>query len=248
LSRDVTAISIYNRTTQRAVELALKFPTLKVFDDQAAFDSEKCPLLVVIPGLALLEMPRARIDRLKASRRVVVSCINGLPLSVLVRRFPSIPWVKAIPSVAAALGKSVTLVAKDSAVEDRDFSSVRRIFERVGVVFQTHDDEETDKLAVVTSCMPGLLCAILDEFAHTFELDEEQVSELLLDSALGSLALARRDSAGLKSLVSSVSNRGGLTEVGVSMIRVTFPSVFDQLRHVLDRKQQQRRQQYLAFD
>jgi pyrroline-5-carboxylate reductase len=80
---DLKAISIYNRTTRRAVELAREFPTLRVFDDQSAFDSEKCPLLVVIPGRALLETPSARIERLKASGRVVVSCINGLPLSCL---------------------------------------------------------------------------------------------------------------------------------------------------------------------
>src|SRR5262249_40001564 len=71
---DITTISIYNRTTQRALELARRFPTLRVFDDQAPFDSEKCPLLVVIPGRALLETPRARMERLKASGRVVVSC------------------------------------------------------------------------------------------------------------------------------------------------------------------------------
>src|SRR5690242_13418227 len=102
-------ISLYNRTRQRAADLARLFPICKVFDDQAAFDSETCPLLFVIPGQALMEVSDDRMERLRASGRVVISCVNGLPLAVLEKRFPGIPWVKAIPNVAAAVGRSVTL-------------------------------------------------------------------------------------------------------------------------------------------
>ena len=247
-SRAHTApVSIYNRTPQRARGLARVFPILRVFEDQAAFDSEKCPLLLVIPGRALLEALHAGTERLKASGRVVVSCANGLPLPVLEQRFPGIPWIKAIPNVAAAVGKSVTLMAKSAATGEADFRAVQQILGSVGTVFRVQDDEEMDRLAVVTSCLPGLLGGILDEFAQTYELDETQTRELLIESALGSLGLAKRNPAGLQGLVASVCNPGGLTETGVVTIRKTLPPLLAELRNALDRKQERRRQQYLAL-
>src|SRR5215467_1820490 len=170
-------ISLYNRTRQRATELARAFPIVKVFGDQAEFDSERCPLLLVIPGRALLEVSHARMERLRASGRVVVSCVNGLPLAVLEQRFPGIRWIKAIPNVAAAVGRSVTLITQGTFVEDADVRCVEQIFEGVGRVLRARRDEELDRLAVVTACLPGILGAMLDEFAKTYQLDEQQTRE-----------------------------------------------------------------------
>lgn len=241
-------ISLYNRSPQRPAELARAFPNIKVFTGEAAFDSEKCPLLLVIPGPAFLQVSPSRIQRLRESGRVIVSCINGLPLAALERRFPGIPWIKAIPNVAAAIGRSVTLIAKGTSVGDADLDSVEQIFKRVGTVFRAQSDEELDRFAVVTSCLPGMLGAILDEFAQAFGLNERQTRELLIPSAAGSLALVERDAAGLKHLVASVSNPGGLTQVGVSTIRSELPPVLDLLRQALDRKRDSRSRQYLAID
>jgi pyrroline-5-carboxylate reductase len=244
----IKPISLYNRTRQRATDLAREFPIIRVFEEQSAFDSERCPLLLVIPGRALMEESPARMSRLRASGRVVVSCVNGLPLSVLERRFPGIRWIKAIPGITAAVGRSVTLMARGAAVNDAELRSVEEVFASLGREFRPRSDEELDRLSVVTSCLPGILGAILDEFAQVYELDERQIRELLVESAAGFLALAQRDAPTLGELVSQVSNPGGLTEVGVSTIRRSQPSVLAELRGVLDRKRLLRWRQFLTMN
>ena len=77
-------------------------------------------------------------------------------------------------------------------------------------------------------------------------MDERQTHELLIGSAAGSLALAERPAVTLRDLVTSVSNPGGLTEVGVSTIRSALPPVMAKLRDALDRKRELRWRQYLA--
>lgn len=242
----IKPISLYNRTRQHATELAGAFPIIKVFADQAAFDSETCPLLLVVPGRSILEASPVRMEQIRASGRVVVSCASGLPLAVIEQRFPGIRLIKAIPNVAAAVGRSVTLIAQGNAVEEADVCSVEQIFASVGTVLRMRRDEELERLTVVTGALPGILAAMLDEFAKTYELDERQTRELLISSAAGTLALAERGAATLGDLVSSVANPGGLTEVGVSTIRSTLPSVLAKLRDALDRKQELRWRQYLA--
>src|SRR6202142_1837804 len=79
-------ISLYDRTPARAQALAGRFPTLKVFEQVQDFDAEPCPLLLVIPATAILHLPADRIERLRRSGRVLVSCANGLPLRSEERR------------------------------------------------------------------------------------------------------------------------------------------------------------------
>jgi len=227
-------ISIYNRTPARAQALAGLFPTLKVFEQVQDFDAEPCPVLLVIPARAILHLPADRIERLRRSGRPLVSCANGLPLSLLEKTFPEVPWVKAIPSIAAAIGKSVTLMANPTPEVDRIFASI-------GSVVQIETDDEIDRLSVLTSCLPGILAAILDELAQTYALDDRQTRDLLIESALGTILLAQQKNTSLADLVTSVANPGGLTENGVAVIRRTMPLLLAELKESMDEKIRDRR-------
>jgi pyrroline-5-carboxylate reductase len=131
--------SIHNRTHTRALALADRFPALKVFEHEQEFDSEPCPLLLVVPGPAILHLPAERVERLRRSGRVIVSCANGLPLPLLERTFPQLPWVKAIPSIAAAVGHSVTLMAKGAATPESGFEAVQHLFASVGTALRNRE-------------------------------------------------------------------------------------------------------------
>jgi pyrroline-5-carboxylate reductase len=238
--------SIHNRTHASAAALAERFPSLTVFEQQPEFDSEPCPLLLVIPGPAILHLPAERVERFERSGRVIVSCANGLPLSLLDRTFPELAWVKAIPSVAAAIGHSVTLMAKGAATPESGFAAVERLFISIGTALRIDSDEEIDRLSVLSSSMPGLLAVILDELARTYGLEERQTHELLVESALGSILLARERAAGLTDLVASVANPGGLTEAGVSALRRGLPPPLAGMKQAMDGLTRERRLRYLA--
>jgi pyrroline-5-carboxylate reductase len=241
-------LSIYNRTPKHVLALARKFPPLNVSESEEEFDSQPCPLLLLVPGRAILQFSNDRIARWRLSGRVIVSCANGLPLSLLERRFPHIQWVKAIPSVTAAVGKSVTLVAKGVSTPETGFQFVKNLFSSVGSVVELQTEAEMDRLSVVTSCLPGILAAILDELARTCGLSESQTRELLVESSLGSILLAKERAQPLSNLVSTVANPGGLTEAGVAVIREHLPEVFAHLKRAMDDKIQQRHLQFAGPD
>jgi pyrroline-5-carboxylate reductase len=238
-------ISLQNRTPERALALARAFPAVRVLEEDA-FDAEECPLLFVIPGPALLDGMGGRLERVRGSGRVAVSCAGGLSLPVLEKRFPGIPWLRAIPSVTAAVGAGVTLVARGASATEEQLRTVKRLFEGLGQVMEVSSDEEMDRLAVVTSCLPGLLAATLDELAAVYGLDENQTRELLIESAAAFLALAKRATGDLAGLVASVARPGGMTEAGVSVIRSKLPAVWAELKAAMDQRQEQRRAKYLA--
>jgi len=227
-------ISLYDRTPARARAPAERFPALRAFEQVQEFDAEPCPLLLVIPARAILNLESARIERLRGSGRVLVSCANGLSLPLLNNTFPGLRWVKAIPSVAAAVGKSVTLMADGTPF-------VERIFASIGTVVRIESDDEIDRLSALTSCLPGILAAMLDELASTYALDERQTRDLLLKSALGAILVAQQRETSLADLVTSAANPGGLTEAGVSVIRRSAPLLFADLKQSMDAKIRDRR-------
>jgi len=79
--------------------------------------------------------------------------------------------------------------------------------------------------------------------AVTYGLSERQTSDLLIESSIGSLLLAKGRNGSLREIVASVSSAGGLTEVGVATIRQELPAVLEELKHALECKQEQRLQQ-----
>ncbi len=235
----IAPVSLHNRTPARALALAERFPCLQVFDQEPEFDADPCPLLLVIPGPAILALPAGRLEQLRGSGRVIVSCAGGLPLSVLEKTFPGLHWVKAIPSVSAAVGVSVTLMSTGAP------PAIERIFAAVGTTVQIESDDEIDRLSVLTSCLPGILAAMLDELARTYGLDERQTRELLLESALGSILVAREKATNLSDLVATVANPGGLTETGVSVLRRGLRPLLAEMKLAMEARIRDRRRRYL---
>jgi len=146
------------------------------------------------------------------------------------------------PARAQALAKRFPALT----VFERESREVERIFASVGSVVRLESDDEIDRLSVLTSCLPGILAAMLDELASTYALDERQTRDLLLESALGSILVAQEKETSLADLVTSVANPGDLTEAGVSVIRRTMPSLFAELKQSMDARIRERHLRLIA--
>jgi pyrroline-5-carboxylate reductase len=180
--------------------------------------------LLIIPGQAILELPREFVDSLRRSQSTVISCANGLPLELIEAKHPGIAWAKAVPTITAAVCRGVTPILFGSEVSDAARTSILALFRMVGEPLLLEEDAGMDRMASITSCFPGLLAAVLDEWAHG--LNAEEGRKLLLESALATL-LAIEDSAiPFGELVEHVARPGGLTGVGVAAIREEFPRAF----------------------
>ncbi len=236
-------ITVHNRTAARASNMASRYPEVRFVERLEAFDQESCPLLLAIPGQAILEIPTDRVSRLSASSRLVVSCCNGLPLATLEARFPSIRWAKAVPAVTASIGKSVTLV-----MSSHDAPELERIFGMVGSVVRFSMEEEFDRLSPVTSCLPGLLATILHELGQAFHLSATESRDLLAESALGTLLLTYSKSTSFDELANTVANPGGLTESGASVLRRDLPELFAAMKQAMDQRTEQRHRRFAVHE
>ena len=139
---------------------------------------------------------------------------------------------KVIPSLTAEIGRSQTLVCYDPSVTAEDKTALSVLLQCLGDVIEL-PEHEMGMGSELVSCMPGFIASIFDVIcsaaqAHT-SISKEQIVRMVLGamSATGDLML--RNQMPFEAIVQRVATKGGITEVGTSVIYEQFSQTARQL-------------------
>ncbi|MBR4458253.1 MAG: NAD(P)-binding domain-containing protein [Clostridia bacterium] len=139
---------------------------------------------------------------------------------------------KAIPSVAAEIGRSQTLVCFNDLVHADDREMLKQLLAWMGEVIEL-PEKEMGMGSELVSCMPGFIASIFDvicrEAGRHTAIPEDQIIQMVLNTvcATGELMLAKKMTFG--DVVSRVATKGGITEEGAGVIYERFPETARQL-------------------
>lgn len=139
---------------------------------------------------------------------------------------------KVIPSVTAEIDRSQTLVCYNDLVTEKDKNRLKDLLSCMGDVIELAEDE-LGMGSELVSCMPGFIASVFDVMCtsameHT-SLPKEQVVSMVLNTltATGELMLKKGMTFG--EVVERVATKGGITEVGSSVIYEQFPHTAQEL-------------------
>lgn len=147
---------------------------------------------------------------------------------------------KVIPSVTAEVNKSQTLVCCNSFITHEDKARLFPFLKSFGEVIEL-PETEMEMGAELVSCMPGFIAAIFGEIEkaaekHT-EIPREQIVSMLLNTMVGTGQLMLEKGLSFDETIDRVATKGGITEVGASVIHEGFPSVCDEMfRKTLEKR------------
>lgn len=139
---------------------------------------------------------------------------------------------KLSPSLTSEVGEGYSLVCHGSNVTKAEADVLDELLGGLGKVKLINEDEfETaDKL---TSCGPGLIAAIFDEFVKSVaargDISREEAEDLILQTLLGTTKLLAESDMSFSDLISRVTTEGGITEAGIKVLRTGLPQVFDEM-------------------
>ena len=140
--------------------------------------------------------------------------------------------VKVIPSVTAEVDRSQTLMCCNDKVNDADKKTLRELLSCMGNVIELSENE-LGMGSELVSCMPGFIASVFDVICtsakkHT-SIPEEQIVRMVLNTltATGELMLEKGMTFG--EVVDRVATKGGITEVGSTVIYKNFPGTADEL-------------------
>ncbi len=174
------------------------------------------------------------MEEIKSSLRpetLFVSLNGSITFDMLAKTIDQ-KTAKVIPSLTAEINRSQTLVCYNDKVNDSDKKALTTLLETIGNVIELPENE-LGMGSELVSCMPGFIASVFDVIcesakAHT-SIPYDQVVKMVLNtmSATGDLMLQKELS--FNDVVTRVATKGGITEVGSSVIYEGFPKVADDM-------------------
>ncbi|MEE8326156.1 MAG: pyrroline-5-carboxylate reductase dimerization domain-containing protein [candidate division NC10 bacterium] len=139
---------------------------------------------------------------------------------------------KVIPSVISQVKEGVSLFCHNSKVDHEGAGKIERLFESIGKVVLI-DEDQFEVAADLTSCAPGMIAAIFQNFVEAglrhSRLSQELAQDMVISTLLGTAKLLMAQELGFPELISRVATKGGITEEAAKVLNDGLPGLFDEV-------------------
>lgn len=146
---------------------------------------------------------------------VVVSIAAGVPTRRIEEALePGTPVVRAMPNTPALVGRGITALAPGASAKGAPMDLARELLGAVGEVVELAE-EQIDAVTAVSGSGPAyffLFMQALQESGVALGLSPDTALKLVLGTAEGAVALARRQEGDFAGLIAAVTSKGGTTE------------------------------------
>jgi pyrroline-5-carboxylate reductase len=139
---------------------------------------------------------------------------------------------KVIPSMTMEMREGVALACHNDRVEAADAEHIKKLFGSISTVKEI-EERNFEVAGDLTSCAPGLLSAMAQEFVRAGlrhgSLTKEEAERMVIASFYGTAKLIAEKGMDFDEVISRVATPGGITEEGVKVLRNELPATFDRV-------------------
>lgn len=172
----------------------------------------------------------------------LVSIAAGVSLELLVRWHGG-PVSRLIPSLASEVGLGVSLVCHGASVDAGRKAEFSRLLAPLGRIMEIPEDQFGIG-ADLTSCAPGLIAAIFEEFVNAAlphgRFTRAEAATMVRATLHGTARLMDEQHMDFGATIGRVATKGGITEAGVASLRQSLPGAFGAMIEATTRRREQR--------
>ena len=175
--------------------------------------------------VALLAVKPAHVDQaIRSLRKAVrfdgawISIAAGITVNKLEELTGSELIVRAMPNLAVEIGRGVTGFFANPVVSGKLKDRLTKMFMQSGSTLWFSCEEDLDRLTAVTGSGPGFAYEIVRHWvnaAKNLGFADELAREMVIDTLVGALFMAREKNASFEDLRDNVTSKGGTTEAGL---------------------------------
>jgi pyrroline-5-carboxylate reductase len=236
-------VLISTRTGNRLHSLKEDFPGIEVADSNFAV-AENSSMLFLCVGTSQVNPVLSEIVGVLSAATHLVIISGGLEISSVEQLFDG-PITKLIPTIIAEVREGVTLICHNARVSPAENNRVGEMFARIGKV-RVISEHQFEICADFTSCAPGLLACICDQFVRAGvkqgDIAYDDAAEMLLQTLYGTAKLLLQNRENFGELLRRVATKGGATEGGAAVLESMLPAVFDSVFSVTLERHEARKQ------
>lgn len=209
-------IYVSDKDPLKTKELYKKFG-INVATNHTIAENCNCIIIAVKPqdSEELLSFLSGALTRDQA----VISIMAGIPISVLEKRLKKIPITRAMPNMAAIVGKSITCLCHNKYVIDR--RTPYSVFSSVGEVLEVNE-KMLDIVTAVSGSGPAYffyLTETLRDAAIKLGMNKNDALKLAIATLIGSASLVRDTHDLPETLRMRITSRKGTTEAALKVFK-----------------------------
>ena len=221
---------LYSRTPQKYKKFCLSYPEVVTANTISELVQSVKYIFVCVPPLnvkAVLE----KIAKENKKDSVIISFAASVTLdcigSVIGEKISRI-----IPNITAEVDEGVFLACHGQYLDIDSIAFIERLLSYIGVVHCV-PESEIELYTDITSCSPGIFSSIFQKFIESAQkfgkIEKDLATEMFTQSLFGVTKLYKDKRMGFEETISRVARKGGVTEVGISVISEKQPEVFDEV-------------------
>lgn len=162
-----------------------------------------------------------QLEPLLGPETTLISVLAGVDLDTLQRQFPrAAGWVRFMPNLAVALGKSANALVGRGLSADRR-AEVGRLAEMLGSAEWLPDEGNFELVTALAGSGPGFVYRFIDALAAgaaSLGLEPQQAQRLAVQMVEGAAALAAASPDTPGELARRVASPGGMTQKGLDIL------------------------------
>jgi len=223
-------IMVSSRTEAGLSPLLEKWPGTSITGDNRRVAQESHTLFICVKPLNVRPVFEEIKDVLSDDTHLVsiAACVT---ISNLETKFGGM-ITKVIPSVISQVKEGVSLFCHNSKVDKENAGQIERLFESIGKVVLIEEDQ-FEVAADLTSCAPGMIAAIFQNFVEAglrhSRLPKELAQDMVISTLFGTAKLLMEQGLGFPELLSRVATKGGITEEAAKVLNKGLPGLFDEV-------------------
>lgn len=152
---------------------------------------------------------------------VVISIASGLSLSWFEKYLPQCAVVRAMPNIAAAMGKSATPMIANSHTTQPQLQIVESIFTRLGLITWVDNESDIDAFTALSGSGPAYIFLFMEAMIKAgvkLGINENVAKSFALQTVNGALGLATQSKLSISELRKTVTAPAGTTAAALEVL------------------------------
>lgn len=237
-------IIVSTRTKSKLREVRSMWPGVRIADGNSDVARQAKYIFICVKPLEVKNVLQ-EIKGFLTPDSVVISIAGAVSVKNM-ENLTHVKVIRVIPTVVSEAGSGISLICPGNTVGAKETGYIESLMGRIGKVRRI-SEEDLEFATRLTSCGPGLLAAVLGEFAKSAARENgsfsaEDIEDMVTQTFYGTAKLLAETNMTFGEMVERVATKGGTTEEGVKVFRSKLPEVFDKAFIAMESKQKAARE------
>ena len=221
---------VSTKTKSKLAAIQTAFPNVQIAQDNVEVAREAKYIFICVKPLEVNQILQ-EIKEVTTPETHIISIAASVTIENIAKVMNG-KITKVIPSLTSEVQGGISLVCHNEKVSQEEAAFVESLLAAISTV-KIVDENNFQAATELTSCGPGLIAAIFQEFVNAglrhSNLSQGDVEEMVSKTLAGTAKLMLEKNMKFEEIIARVATKGGITEEGVKVLQGRLPETFDEM-------------------